>query len=91
MTSFQGTINFSSRTGTNGFKLNGVAVGDWAGFSVASAGDVNGDGFADLIVGTPNADPRSVSTSATSSSSPKPSRRASTSRRRRACSMPRPT
>ena len=43
--------------GTNGFKLNGVAANDETGFSVASAGDVNGDGFADLIVGAVWADP----------------------------------
>ena len=34
-----------------GFRLGGVAVNDKSGRSVASAGDVNGDGFADLIVG----------------------------------------
>ena len=40
--------NFSS---TLGFKIQGEVTSDNAGFSVSSAGDVNGDGFADLIVG----------------------------------------
>ena len=43
--------------GSDGFKLSGVAAGDYSGFSVASAGDVNGDGFADLIIGALGADP----------------------------------
>jgi hypothetical protein len=37
--------------GTGGFVINGEAASDYSGFSVASAGDVNGDGLADLIVG----------------------------------------
>ncbi|MCA3420955.1 MAG: FG-GAP repeat protein, partial [Roseomonas sp.] len=37
--------------GTGGFVINGRDAGDFSGFSVASAGDVNGDGFADLIIG----------------------------------------
>ena len=38
--------------GSQGFVLNGVA-GQTAGSSVSSAGDVNGDGLADVIVGDP--------------------------------------
>ncbi len=35
--------------------LYGVAQPDGFGFSVASAGDINGDGFADVVVGAPYA------------------------------------
>jgi Ca2+-binding RTX toxin-like protein len=53
---FTSNIGLSSLNGSNGFKLSGVAAGDNSGWSVASAGDINGDGFADLIVGAPKAD-----------------------------------
>ncbi len=51
------TLALSSLNGTNGFRIDGAAAGDNVGFSVASAGDINGDGFADLIIGAINADP----------------------------------
>ena len=46
--------------GTNGFRLDGIDADDYSGFSVAGAGDVNGDGFADIIIGAPRADPGGI-------------------------------
>src|SRR3954447_15249925 len=43
--------------GQGGFALNGIGAGDLSGRSVSEAGDVDGDGSADLIVGAPTADP----------------------------------
>jgi Ca2+-binding RTX toxin-like protein len=48
-------LDVAALDGTNGFRLGGVALNDRAGASVSSAGDVNGDGLDDLIVGAPNA------------------------------------
>src|SRR5262245_22453818 len=36
--------------GTGGFVIHGQDAGDRSGFSVASAGDINGDGFDDLLI-----------------------------------------
>ena len=54
---FPAQIELSALNGSNGFKLSGQSVEDRAGTNVASAGDVNGDGFDDLIIGAPRADP----------------------------------
>ena len=54
---FGANLDLSNLNGTSGFKISGAAGYDLSGFSVASAGDVNGDGFADLIIGAPGADP----------------------------------
>ena len=43
--------------GTGGFVINGIDPDDRSGISVSGAGDVNGDGLADLIVGAHRADP----------------------------------
>ena len=61
---FLASIDLSSLDGTNGFVLNGSAIDDNSGFSVSSAGDVNGDGIDDLIIGAPYADPTSEQTKA---------------------------
>ena len=42
---------------TGGFVINGEAENDRSGYSASSAGDVNGDGLDDLIVGSFFADP----------------------------------
>src|SRR5215211_6744521 len=64
MALFPAAIDLSSLDGTTGFKLSGVAEFDFSGRSVASAGDLNGDGFADLIVGAYAADPHGSSSGA---------------------------
>ena len=52
-----GVLNLSALDGTNGFILNGIDAADESGSSVSSAGDVNGDGYDDLIIGASGADP----------------------------------
>ena len=54
---FDPSLNLSALDGNNGFVLNGVDGGDQSGYSVSSAGDVNGDGVDDLIIGARLADP----------------------------------
>ena len=45
------TLNLSALNGINGFTLFGVDGGDWSAFAVSDAGDVNRDGFEDLLIG----------------------------------------
>jgi len=52
---FAATVNLSSLHGATGFRLDGEIQSDLSGFSVSGAGDFNGDGFADFLVGAPNA------------------------------------
>ncbi|HEV2748236.1 MAG TPA: hypothetical protein VGW34_13170 [Allosphingosinicella sp.] len=55
-TSGFGTVDLSSLAPPDGFVLNGSLL-DEAGSSVSSAGDVNGDGFDDLLVSAPRSSP----------------------------------
>ncbi len=54
---FEASLELSSLDGSNGFVMKGIDTDDNSGFSVSSAGDVNGDGFDDLIIGADGADP----------------------------------
>ena len=59
-TGWSATLNLSDLNGANGFAINGIKSGDNSGSSVSSAGDVNSDGIADLIIGAPSADPNGI-------------------------------
>ncbi|MEM8641173.1 MAG: cadherin domain-containing protein, partial [Cyanobacteria bacterium P01_G01_bin.54] len=53
-----GSLDLSSLDGSNGFVLNGgisgsIFISPGVGYSVNSAGDVNGDGVDDVIIGAP--------------------------------------
>jgi hypothetical protein len=52
----EGVIPLATLSAAQGFVIQGDIAGDEAGWSVSAAGDVNGDGFDDLIVGAPDGD-----------------------------------
>ncbi|MCE3289157.1 MAG: hypothetical protein K0R83_1169 [Caulobacter sp.] len=53
---FAANFELSALDGTNGFQINGEATDDYTGFSVAAAGDINGDGIDDLVIGAVGSD-----------------------------------
>src|SRR5262249_7942608 len=62
---FGASLDVTHLDGSNGFSLTGEPANasfapDNTGVSVSSAGDINGDGFSDLIIGAPNAEPSST-------------------------------
>ncbi|MBS0350218.1 MAG: FG-GAP repeat protein, partial [Proteobacteria bacterium] len=48
---FPAVLPLASLNGKNGFKLDGEVGGDFSGYSVSAAGDINGDGTSDLLIG----------------------------------------
>ena len=51
-----GTINVADLDGTDGFVISGFDQQSSAGAAIAGTGDLNGDGFADLLIGAPTTD-----------------------------------
>ena len=54
---FPSEINSTSINGDIGLTIHGGAAADHLGSSVSYAGDVNGDGLGDVVIGAPRSDP----------------------------------
>ncbi|WP_221066355.1 integrin alpha [Methylomagnum ishizawai] len=54
---FPDHIDVANLDGSQGFRLDGVGVSPYFGVSVSAAGDINGDGYDDMAIGAPGADP----------------------------------
>lgn len=63
---FTASLDLAALDGTNGFVINGVASTVYSGLAVSTAGDINGDGIDDILIGAPSADPNSNSSAGTS-------------------------
>ena len=50
---FSSQINLALLDGSDGFKIEGKNASDRLGYDLSNAGDINGDGFDDLVLGTP--------------------------------------
>ena len=48
---FGATLSLGDLDGSNGFRIEGIDPGDRAGLSIAHAGDINGDGYEDILIG----------------------------------------
>src|SRR5262245_12108118 len=53
MAGIPSVLDLRTIDGSYGFSISGSGYYELAGSSVASAGDLNGDGYADVIVGAP--------------------------------------
>jgi len=54
------TFDLTTLDGSNGFRIDGINSGDWSGFAVSTAGDINGDGLDDIVIGANRADPNAT-------------------------------
>ncbi|TXI19918.1 MAG: hypothetical protein E6Q62_02965, partial [Nitrosomonas sp.] len=57
---FNAVLDLSTLDSNSGFRVDGIAAYGVMGESVSTAGDVNGDGFDDIIVGAHRADPNGI-------------------------------
>ncbi|MEL7027685.1 MAG: cadherin-like domain-containing protein, partial [Pseudomonadota bacterium] len=53
---FPDALDLSTLNGVNGFRIDGTSDGDNLGISVSGAGDLNADGYDDVVVGASGAD-----------------------------------
>lgn len=53
---FSSALSLADLDGTNGFQIEGIDSYDGVGGAVSSAGDFNGDGINDILVGASGAD-----------------------------------
>ena len=60
LATFSDSFDLSSLNGSNGFAINGVSAYDQSGESVSMGGDFNGDGYSDILIGAPFADPNDI-------------------------------
>ena len=61
---FPAALDLNTLTGTTGYVINGREAGDNLGNAGGGAGDLNGDGIPDLVLGAQTADPSSDRVSA---------------------------
>lgn len=54
---WQATFSVAAINGTNGFRIGGLGSSDHLGWSISTAGDLNGDGKNDLAIGAFQASP----------------------------------
>ena len=53
-------INLANLSSNQGFSIYKAPTNSYSGYSVSGAGDVNGDGIDDIIIGAPNAVPSGI-------------------------------